>query len=279
MKLVQAQAYNIKVSSEVTNLIDLLQQAIEVARGKTAWRTTATGKLQQTSKDPELKKKIIQLIQEVGAEIAARIDAPAESIVAYTLANYIDPKVLVKAACKKDPAAAEAAQGEDAWLLAIQTETTEQLVVDLLPKPDEPAAECAAVLEGVKISESIGSESDESSGEWSSEDSVDAYTPRTLKNKLRDARTDILIAQKDTEAKTSQLLKAVERAAKEAQKVQEAHSQADLIQESLDGEQVKTAALAEALAQVRSGRYRYESNAQTTVHQPRAQQSLTRAPR
>ena len=82
MKLVQAQAYNIKVSSEVTNLIDLLQQAIEVARGKTAWRTTATGKLQQTSKDPELKKKIIQLIQEVGAEIAARIDAPAESIVA-----------------------------------------------------------------------------------------------------------------------------------------------------------------------------------------------------
>ena len=110
MKLVQAQAYNIKVSNEVPNLIDLLQQAIEVARGKTAWHATATGKLQQTSKDTKLKEKIIHLIQDVATEIASRIDAPAESIVAYTLANYLDPKVLVKAACKKDPAAAPAAQ-------------------------------------------------------------------------------------------------------------------------------------------------------------------------
>ena len=53
------------------------------------------------------------------------------------------------------------------------------------------------------MSESVNSESDESCGEWSSEDSVDGYSPGTLKGKLRDARTDILIAKKDTEAKTS----------------------------------------------------------------------------
>ena len=33
----------------------------------------------------------------------------------------------------------------------------------------------------------LASESDDSSKEWSSEDSVDGYTPRTLKDKLRDA--------------------------------------------------------------------------------------------